>query len=111
MKWPIVTFLFKSHRMKMHKERLDSDMLSEASVFYNGIPVRLTVDPLSKYAPFKNWFFDETMVTKDANAPYKTMAESYEITQHCEGKRPAAELEKIAELKVKDEERRKLGLF
>lgn len=110
MAWPVVTFLFKSHNLKMHKERLDHDMLSEASVFYNRIPVRRTVHPLSKYAPFKNWIFSEVMKLKDANPPYKTMVESYEITQHGEDKRPATELERIEGLKKKDEERKKLGL-
>ena len=111
MKWPIVTFLFKSHRMKMHKERLDSDILSEASVFYNGIPCRLTVYALSKYAVYRKWIFDEVMELRDGNPPYKQIVESFEIVEHGEDKRPATELEKIAELKVKDEERKKLGLL
>jgi len=109
LKWPVVTFLFKSHKMKMIKERLDHDMLSEASIFYNGIPVRRTVHALSKYAPYKKWFFSEVMELKDVNPPYRTMAETYEITEHGESKRPAAELEKIEQLKKEAEERRKLS--
>jgi len=111
MKWPVVTFLFRSHKMNIHKERLDCHQAADATAFYNGIPVRLTVDPLSKYAGFKKWFFDEVMELKDANPPYKTMVEIYEITQHGEEKRSADELQRIAELKKKDEERRKLGMF
>ena len=111
MAWPIVTFLFNSHRMKMHKQRLDHHQAADASVFHNGIPVRLTTDPLSKYAPYRKWFFSETMVLKDVNPPYRTMAETYEITEHGESKRPAAELEKIEQLKKKAEERKKLSLF
>lgn len=111
MAWPCVLFLFKSHRMKVHKERLDHYQAADASVFYNGIPVRLTVDPLSKYAPFKNWFFSETMKLKELDPLTKQMIETYEITQHGEDKRPANELQKIAELEKKDEERRKLGLI
>ena len=110
MKWPIVSFLFKSHNMKAHAERLDRDGFGSAAVFYNGIPVRISVHALSKYAPYKNWVFSEAMVLRDANPPYKQMVEYYEITRHGEGKRPATELEKIAELKVKDEERQNLGL-
>lgn len=111
MKWPVVTFLFNSHRMKMHKERLDHYQAADAIVFHNGIPVRLTVDPLSKYAAYRKWIFSEVMELKDANPPYKTMVEYYEITQHGEEKRSADELQRIAELKKKDEERRKLGMF
>lgn len=110
MKWPIVTFLFKSHKMKMHKERLDHYQASDATAFYNGIPCRLTVDPLSKYAPFKNWIFSEVMVLKDVNPPYKTMAETYEIVQSGENQRPATELREIERLKAEAEERRKLSL-
>ena len=110
MEWPCVLFLFKSHNIKMHKERLDRDGFGSAAVFHNGIPVRLTVHALSKYAPYRKWIFDEAMVLKDANPPYKTMVESYEIVQRGEDKRPATELARIAELKAKDEERRKLGL-
>lgn len=110
MEWPCVLFLFKSHKMKMIRERLDKDISSFPETFYNGIPVRLTVSPISKYAPYRKWIFDEVMELKDANPPYKTMVETYEMTEHGEDERPAAELEKIAELKAKDEERKKLGL-
>jgi len=110
MEWPVVTFLFKSHRMKTHKERLDRDGFGSAAVFYNGIPCRLTVNALSKYAPYQKWIFSEVMELRDANPPFKQMIEAYEITEHGEDKRPGTELEKIAELKAKDEERRKLSL-
>ena len=110
MEWPVVTFLFKSHRMKTHKERLDRDGFGSAAVFYNGIPCRLTVNALSKYAPYKKWIFSEVMELRDGNPPYKQMVETYEITQHGEDKRNVIELEKIAELKAEAEERQKLGL-
>ena len=110
MEWPVVTFLFESHKMKMHKEHLDKDVSSDLATFYNGIPVRRTVSPISKYAVYRRWIFDEVMVLKDANPPFKQMVEAYEITQRGEDKRPATELEKIEELKAKDEEHRKLGL-
>jgi hypothetical protein len=111
MAWPVVTFLFNSHRMKVHKERLDHYQAADASVFYNGIPCRLTVDPLSKYAPFKNWIFSEVMELKELDPLTKQVIETYEITQHGEGKRPAGELEKIEKLKAEAEERKKLGRF
>ena len=111
LKWPVVTFLFKSHKMKAHTERLDCDPWSRASSFYNGIPVRISVHPLSKYAGFKNWFFDEEVVMTDGNPPYQLMVKNYKVTEHGEDKRPATELEKIEELRAKDEERRKLGLI
>ena len=110
MQWPVVTFLFKSHKMKMHRERLDKDIASDAAVFYNGIPCRRTVNPLSKYAPYKNWIFDEAMVLRDANPPMKQMIESYEIIELGEDKRPDSELERISKLKAKDEELKELGL-
>jgi len=81
------------------------------TTFYNGIPQRISVHPLSRYAPFKRWIFDEALVLKDGNPPFKNMKEVYEMTERGEQKRTPAELEKIAELKAKDEERRKLGLF
>jgi hypothetical protein len=91
----------------MHKELLDRSLSSDASVFQSGIPVRISVHALSKYAPFKNWFFDEAMELKNTNPPY-SVVETYEITQHGEEKRPADELQRIAELKKKDEERKLL---
>ena len=106
MKWPVVTFLFKSHKMKMIKERLDRDMSSEASVFYNGIPVRKTVHPLSKYAPFKKWIFDEVMVLKDSNPPYKQMIEAYETTERGEDSRSGDELAKIEQITATDRNER-----
>lgn len=111
MAWPVVTFLFHSHKIKMHKEHLDKDVSSMPATFYNGLPVRRTVNPLSKYASWKNWIFSEVMELKDANPPYKTMVESFEMTEHGEGKRPATELEKIEQLKKEAEERRKLALI
>jgi hypothetical protein len=111
MKWPCVLFLFKSRKLKIHKLHLDRDVSSFPATFYNGIPVRISVHPLSKYAPFKKWIFDEAPAQKDGNPPFKNMKEVYEMTERGEQKRTPAELEKIAELKAKDEERRKLGLF
>jgi len=110
MNWPVVTFLFKSHKMKMIKERLDKDISSDAAVFYNGIPCRRTVNPLSKYAPYKKWIFDEVMELRDSNPPKKEMIEAYESIERGEEKRSFTELEKIAELRIKDEERKKLSL-
>jgi len=110
MKWPCVSFLFKSHKMKVLKERLDRDISSEPATFYNGIPCRRTVNPLSKYAPYKRWIFDEVMELRDSNPPKKEMVEAYESTERGEDKRPAAELEKIEQLKKEAEERRKLDL-
>lgn len=111
MEWPTVTFLFKSHKMKLIKLHLDESMTTFPATFYNGIPCRITVNPLSKYASFKRWIFDEELVTKDSNPPFKQMTEAYEMTERGEDKRPRHELEKIEALKTKDEERRKLGLF
>ena len=111
MEWPIVSFLFKSHKMKAHAERLDRDGFGSAAVFHNGIPVRITVSPLSRYAPFKKWIFDEELVMKDSNPPFKIMVKAYESTEYGADKRPVDELQRIAELRAKDEERKKLGLF
>ena len=110
LKWPVVTFLFKSRKMKILRERLDREA-GEARVFHNGIPIRITVHPLSRYAPFKNWIFEEVLAQKDKNPYGGALMQEFEMIGRGEGKRSATELEKIAELKVKDEERRKLGLF
>jgi hypothetical protein len=109
MKWPVVTFLFKSRKLQIYNLCLDRSGFS--ATFYNGIPVRITVHPLSRYAPFKKWIFDEAEVLKDKNPFGGGMEKTYETTERGEDKRPAAELEKIEQLKKKDEERRKLGLF
>ena len=98
MKWPTVTFLFKSHKMKMQKEHLDKDMSSEPAVFYNGIPCRRTVNPLSKYAPYKKWIFDEVMVLRDSNPPKKEMIEAYENAEYGEDRRSGDELAKIEQI-------------
>ena len=112
MKWPCVLFLFKSRKLKIHKLHLDRDVSSEPATFYNGIPQRITVHPLSKYAPFKRWIFDEAEVLKDGNPPYGgAMVKTYELVECGEDERPGTELEKIAELKKEAEERRKLGLI
>lgn len=111
MKWPVVLFLFKSHKIKIYQPHLEGDVISGARTFYNGLPVRITVSPLSRYAPFRKWIFDEVMVLKkEAYPPFKQVIEAYEATEHGEDKRPANELAKIAELKAKDEERKKLKL-
>ena len=109
--WPCVSFLFKSHKMKMLKERLDRSTSTSPTTFYNGIPCRISVNPLSKYAPFKNWIFDEAPAQKDKNPFGGAMVKEFEMTERGEDKRSAIELEKIAELKKKDEERRKAGQF
>jgi len=111
MRWPVVTFLFLSHKMKLIKLHLDRGFSSEPTTFYNGLPHRMSVDPLSKYAPYKNWIFDEAPVQKDKNPFGGAMVEEFEMIERGEDKRSATELEKIAELKAKDEERQKLGLF
>ena len=100
MKWPCVTFLFRSDKMKMIKERLDRDPSSEATIFYNGIPSRKTVDPLSKYASYKRWFFSEERIQ---NPSYKQI-ETCELIQYGTNIRSINELEKIAELRIKNEE-------
>ena len=111
MRWPVVTFLFLSHKMKLIKLHLDRGFSSEPTTFYNGLPHRMSVDPLSKYAPYKNWIFDEAPVQKDKNPFGGAMVEEFEMIERGEDKRSATELEKIAELKKKDEERRKAGQF
>ena len=111
MKWPVVEFLFLSHKMKIYQLHLDRDLSTSARVFYAGIPVRLTVDPLSRYAGWKRWIFDEELILKDVNPPFKNMKQVYQSTERGEGKRSATELERIVELKAKDEERQKLGMF
>ena len=111
MKWPTVEFLFKSHKMKVLKERLDKDISSFPTTFYNGIPQRISVHPLSRYAPFKRWIFDEAPAQKDKNPFGGGMEKTYETTERGEDKRPAAELEKIEQLKKEAEERKKLGLL
>jgi hypothetical protein len=50
-------------------------------------------------------------VQKDKNPFGGAMVEEFEMIERGEDKRSATELEKIAELKAKDEERQKLGLF
>ncbi|MCK4819846.1 hypothetical protein KA005_29040 [bacterium] len=109
MDWPCVEFLFKSHTMKMQTMHLGLSTM--ATTLYNGIPMRITVDPLSKYAEWKKWIFDEELILKDVDPPFKNMKEVYEATEHGEDKRGTAELEKIAELVKKNEERIKLGMF
>lgn len=110
MAWPVVTFLLRSHKMKKHAERLDRDLFGDARVFHNSIPVRISVHALSKYAPYRKWIFEEVMELKDANPPRNQMAEYFEIIQRGEDKRPAAELEKIEQLKKEAEERKKLAM-
>lgn len=100
MKWPCVTFLFRSDKMKMIKERLDRDPSSEATIFYNGIPSRKSVNPLSKYASYKRWFFSEERIQ---NPSYKQI-ETCELIQYGTNIRSINELEKIAELRIKNEE-------
>lgn len=110
MAWPVVEFLLRSHKMKKHAERLDHHRVSDAVVFHNGFPFRVTVSPLSKYAPYRKWIFEEVMELKDANPPRNQMAEYFEIIQRGEDKRPASELEKIEQLKAEAEERKKLAM-
>ena len=110
MAWPVVTFEFRSHSMEI--QTMQHLALSTMAVnLPNKIPMRISVDPLSKYAPFENYFFDEKLVLKDVNPPFKTMKKVYESTEYGQKKRPTDELAKIAELKSKEEEREKLGLF
>ena len=111
IKWPAVTFLFKSRKLQIYKLHLDRGMSSIPATFYNGIPQRISVHPLSRYAPFKRWIFDEAPAQKDKNPFGGGMEKTYETTERGEDKRPAAELEKIEQLKKEAEERRKLALI
>ncbi len=111
MEWPCVLFLFKSRKLKIYQLHLDRGVSSFPATFYNGIPVRISVHPLSKYAPFKKWIFDEAPAQKDKNPFGGGMEKTFETTEHGENKRPAAELEKIEQLRKEDEERRKAGQF
>jgi hypothetical protein len=106
MAWPVVTFLFKSQSMELQTMQLGLSTMAVS--LPNKIPMRISVDPLSKNAPYENYFFDEQLVLKDADPPFKNMKEVYESTEYGGRKRPADELQKIAELKEKDEERRLL---
>lgn len=106
MDWPVVEFLFTSNKIKMIRERLDRDSSVLASLFLNGIPVRKTVSPLSRYAQYKRWFFQEQPV-KNASPKQVTCDE---IVQYGEGIRDENELDRIEELKAEEEERQKLKL-
>jgi len=94
--WPVVKFLFKSQKMKLIRERLDRDSSVLASIFLNGIPVRKSVNPLSKYAEFKNWIFSEQPI-QDSNPSKQIKCSS--IVQYGENERPPNELARIDELK------------
>jgi hypothetical protein len=92
--------------MKVHKERLDKDISSDAAVFYNGIPCRRTVNPFSKYAPYRKWIFDEVMVLRDSNPPKKEMIEAYENAEYGEDRRPGDELAQIEQITATDRNER-----
>lgn len=104
LRWPVVTFLFKSPKMKLIRERLDRDSSVLASIFLNGIPVRKSVDVLSKYAKFRRWYFSDE--ERKGSTPSKQISCS-EIVQYGESIRTRTELKKIDDLKAKDEERKK----
>lgn len=106
MDWPVVTFLFESNRMKLIKDRLEGEYSGEASIFLNGIPVRKTVSPLSKYAQYQKWFFCEQPM-KNANPK---QIGNREIIQFGESLRSKNELEKIEVLRAKAKEREKAKL-
>lgn len=106
MDWPVVVFTFKSPKMKMIRERLDGDSSVLASIFLNGIPVRKSVSPSSKYSEYRNWYFVEQPVKKTA----PKQMECTEIIQYGEGIRNGTELNKLAKLKAEEEEREKIKL-
>jgi len=98
--FPYVTFLFKSGKMKLIRERLDYDSSVLASVFLNGIPVRKTVQLKSKYARFKRWnFIDRPM----QNAIPSKQIRSTELIQFGEDERSPKEVFRIDELRVEEE--------
>jgi len=106
LKWPVVTFLFKSPKMKMIRERLDRDSSVLASIFLNGIPVRKSVSPSSKYADYRHWYFVEQPVKKKL----PKQMEATEIIQYGEGFRNSTELKKLAKMRFEEEEREKVKL-
>ncbi len=103
LEWPVVGFLFTSPKMKMIRERLDGDSSVLASIFLNGIPIRKSVSPLSRYAKYKRWFFIEQPAKKSSD---KQM-DNTEIIQFGKISRSSTELKRIDSLRVKEEERQK----
>lgn len=88
MDWPVVSFLFKSPKMKLQKIFLDKSLGGSAVSFYNGIPMRVTVNPLSKYAEWNRWNFTDEK-------------------EWGEKKRGGSELHKLSDIRVAEEERLK----
>lgn len=86
--WPVVSFLFKSPKMKIFKIFLDGSLGGTAISFYNGIPMRITVNPLSKYAEWNRWNIEDE---REWGA----------------GRRGESELHKIADIRFESEERLK----
>lgn len=106
MDWPVVTFLFESPKIKFMKDRLEPTFSSEPIIFLVHIPTRVSVDPLSKYAKYRNWFFCEQPMKKVSPKQIGTT----EIVQFGERLRGRKELEKIEELRAEAEEREKAKL-
>ena len=92
--------------MKLIRERLDRDSSVLASIFLNGIPVRKSVSPSSKYSQYRYWYFVEQPVKKTA----PKQMECTEIIQYGEGIRNGTELNKLAKLKAEEEKREKIKL-
>jgi len=103
MNWPVVSFLFESNKMKFIRERLERDFSSVASFLQNGIPIRKTVSSLSKYAEYRKWVFLEQPIKN----PSPKQIGGTEIIQFGESLRSKNELDQIAELRAKEEERKK----
>lgn len=104
--FPVTTFLFKSNKLKIFRERLDRDLSVLASIFLNGIPVRKTVAASSKYSEYRNWYFLERLVPKDS----PKQMESTEIIEWGEGIRNSTELKKLAKMRWEEREREKIKL-
>ena len=88
MSWPVVSFLFTSPKMKLQKIFLDKSLGGSAVSFYNGIPMRVTVNPLSKYAQWNKWNLNDER-------------------EWGEKRRGRSELHKISDIRVEEEERLK----